>query len=90
MILEHIIKYVDIKKVFSESPETVGHLLFLLDIHMFMNPEKIIKDLLWILDDKADDISLKLYRHIRHFAGNMEWQDMQDMLDKIITLYDRM
>ncbi|MDE5932126.1 MAG: AAA family ATPase [Lachnospiraceae bacterium] len=53
MVLEKIIRYVDIKKVFPDAPETVGHLLFLLDVQMFINLEKVNRDLLWIVENQG-------------------------------------
>lgn len=80
--LENLIQKVDIGQLFNDSPETVGHLLFLLDIRMFLNREKICEELLSLVKYNQERIPVGVYRQISLFARKSEYQELLALLER--------
>lgn len=81
--LEGIWRDVSMKKMYRVSPDTAYDLCCLLKREMFLDPDRVARDLMWILQHHAEDMPIKLYRSIQELVPHLRHQKLAQLLNRI-------
>lgn len=83
-IFNEIVCPIDVKKLYDKDQEIFYNLLVLINNHIFVSEDYIIKDLIWVVEHRGEQLSLMNCKQIKILAQNIKCDRLLGDLEQLL------